>query len=235
MDKSDTNLADLQNRIGYTFVDGTLLTQALTHSSFVAENQDATSYERLEFLGDAVIELATTDIIYTTLPLAAEGDMTKIRASVVDEKTLASLARALELDKAVRLGRGEDRSGGRQRVSILSDAVESMLGAVYLDGGWSAAETVVLRLWGPLVEDALGSDDVQDPRSRLQEQLAKQGLTVRFEYERSGPDHAAVFAATAIVEGERIARADGPSKKAAAIEAARSALEDSRRSGGDAP
>jgi len=229
----DTGLADLQKRIGYTFADASLLAQALTHSSYVAENEEATSYERLEFLGDAVIELATTDIIYARLPTATEGEMTRIRASVVDERALASIARDLELGGAVRLGRGEDQSGGRQRDSILSDVVESVLGAVHLDGGWNEADTIVRRLWGPLVEDVVGSGDVQDPRSRLQEQLAKQGVTVTFEYERSGPDHAAVFIATAVVEGQRVATADGPSKKAAAIEAARRALEDSTSAGDD--
>lgn len=231
MDGRDTGLADLQERIGYTFADASLLSQALTHSSFVAENEEATSYERLEFLGDAVIELATTDIIYARLPSASEGVMTKIRASVVDEKALAAIARDLDLGSMVRLGRGEDRSGGRHRNSILSDTVESVLGAVHLDGGWSAAEIIVRRLWSPLVERVLGSSDVQDPRSRLQEQLAKQGVTVTFEYERSGPDHAAVFSASAVVDGHCIATADGPSKKAAAIEAARRALDDAASSG----
>jgi len=232
MGGSDSKRTDLQQRIGYAFADSALLSEALTHSSFVAENQDATSYERLEFLGDAVIELATTDIIYARLPLATEGEMTRIRASVVDEKTLASIARELELGGEVRLGRGEDQSGGRQRDSILSDVVESILGAVHLDGGWNEADIIVRRLWGPLVEEVLGSGDVQDPRSRLQEQLARQGVAVTFEYERSGPDHATVFVATAVVDGERIATADGPSKKAAAIEAARRVLEDSPSSEG---
>jgi len=233
MDGGGSSFADLEERIGYTFTDSSLLAEALTHSSFVAENHNTASYERLEFLGDAVIELATTDIIYTRLPTATEGEMTRIRASVVDERTLASIARTLELGEAVRLGRGEDQSGGRQRDSILSDVVESVLGAVHLDGGWNEADTIVRRFWGPLVEHVVGSGDVQDPRSRLQERLAKHGVTVTFEYERSGPDHAAVFIATAVVEGQPIATADGPSKKAAAIEAARRALEGSTLSGDD--
>lgn len=227
MGTTDLSVANLERNLGYAFADTALLLEALTHSSFVAENDGAHSYERLEFLGDAVVELTTTDIIYARLPGAAEGEMTRIRASVVDERSLASISRTLGLAEAVRLGRGEEKSGGRQRESILSDVVESVLGAVHIDGGWQQADAIVRRLWTPMIEDVVGSGDVQDPRSRLQEQLAKRGVTVTFEYERSGPDHAAVFVSTAIVEGERISAGEGPSKKAAAIEAARHALEGS--------
>lgn len=224
MTEGTASLAAIEEAIGYRFVERRLLTEAVTHASFVAEHPGHVSYERLEFLGDAVLELATTDLIFERFPVAPEGDMTRIRASVVDETTLATIARQLDLSRAMRLGKGEDRSGGRRRDSILSDVTEAVLGAVYLDGGWTPAREVVHRVWGPVLDGVVDPDGVQDARSRLQELLAKRGATVSFDYERSGPDHAARFTATAIVDGEKIATGGGPSKKAAAIDAARAAL-----------
>ncbi|MCL1592928.1 MAG: ribonuclease III [Actinomycetia bacterium] len=224
MNSSAARLDAIEKAIAYTFADRGLLTEALTHASFVAEHSGHASYERLEFLGDAVLELATTDMIYDRFPVAPEGDMTRIRASVVDETTLASVARCLDLPGAMRLGRGEDRSGGRARDSMLSDVTEALLGAVYLDGGWIAAHGVIFRLWGPLLEAVVDPDGAKDARSRLQELLASTGATVSFDYERTGPDHAARFTATATIEGEKIATGSGASKKAAAIDAARATL-----------
>lgn len=215
----------IEHAIGHTYADHELLVEALTHSSYAAEHDEAVSYERLEFLGDAVLELATTGLVYDAMPNRPEGDMTKIRASVVDEPTLAGIARQWGLDRAARLGIGEDRSGGRDRASILSDLVEALLGALYLDAGFEVARSVIERHWSPLIDERLSLDDVSDPRSRLQEQLARHGRTVTFTFDRSGPDHAAVFTAAAEVEGTVVGRGTGGSKKAAAIDAAREALE----------
>jgi len=216
----------VQRAIGYHFSDVSLLTTALTHSSYASENE-VDSYERLEFLGDAVLELAITVEIFRALEDAPEGRMTRIRAAIVDEATLAAAARRVGLPAALRLGVGEDRSGGRERSSIQSDVVESVLGAVYLDGGADASLGVVLRLLGDTVADRLAASHVSDSRSSLQEHFARKGQIVLFEYERSGPDHAVVFTATASVDGHLIGTGSGGSKKAAAIDAARAALGDS--------
>ncbi len=221
----DPIVQDVEQGLGYHFGDVGLFWEALTHASYEAEHGGVTSYERLEFLGDAVLELVTTSLIFETLPDAPEGAMTKLRASVVDAGTLASLARDLGLSEAIRVGKGEDRSGGRDRVSTLSDVLEALVGAVFLDGGWEHASKVVRRLWAPVIQSRDPSSDVTDPRSRLQEMLASDGRTVSFSYDRSGPDHAAKFTATAYVDGLRIAIGTGTSKKSAAIDAARTAIE----------
>ena len=217
-------ISAIEEVLGYRFTDTAGLIEALTHSSYAAEHPDARSYERLEFLGDAVLELATTDLVYTAMPGEPEGEMTKIRASVVDEPTLASIARSWGLDGAARLGVGEDRSGGRDRDSILSDLVEAVLAAVYVDGGVDAAFDVINRHWSPVIADRLALPDVSDPRSRLQELLARSGRTVEFAFRRDGPDHASVFTASATVDGVVVGEGFGGSKKAAAIAAASDAL-----------
>lgn len=225
MSPSDPSLEDLEGRLGYRFASSSLLCEAVTHSSYAAEHPDASSYERLEFLGDAVLEMVTTSMIYEIMQDAPEGEMTKMRASVVDEASLATVAVDLGVPANIRLGRGEEQSGGHDKASIQSDVVEALLGAVFLDGGWSAADRVTRSLWRSIIDDRRDGSDIMDSRSRLQEILARDGRVVTFEYERSGPDHAAVFTAAAIVNGERIAVGTGGSKKAAAIDAARCALD----------
>ncbi len=225
MSPCDPSIADLEQRLAYRFEQPSLVCEAVTHASYTAENADAVSYERLEFLGDAVLELVATCIIYEMMPDAPEGEMTKMRASVVDETSLADVAVELGVPSVIRLGRGEDQSGGRHKRSIQSDVVEALLGAVFLDGGWQEAERVVRTVWGPMIDARNRSTDVMDARSRLQELLAGEGRVVSFAYDRSGPDHAAEFTARALVDGEVVAVGTGGSKKAAAIDAARVALE----------
>ncbi len=215
----------IDKAIGYRFVEARRAEEALTHASYAAEHADAASYERLEFLGDAVVELITTQMIYEALPGEPEGSMTKVRAAVVDESTLASIAREWGLGDLIRLGVGEERSGGRERDSILSDVCESLIAAVFLDGGFAAAERLVRSTWGSILADRIAQPDVSDARSRLQELLANTGRIVTFRYERSGPDHAAVYRALAVVDGAIVGQGTGGSKKAAAIAAATDALE----------
>jgi ribonuclease-3 len=215
----------IEAAIDYRFSDTGLLLTALTHASYVAEHDGAESYERLEFLGDAVLELVTTDMIYHAMHDAPEGRMTRLRASLVDERTLARVAEAWEIAPALRLGVGEDRSGGRSRTSILSDVVEAVIAAVYLDGGLEPAAALVTRSWSDRLDERLARDHVMDPRSTLQERLAQRGETVRFDYRRSGPDHDVTFEATAIVGDRTVGTGSGGSKKSAAIDAARDALE----------
>lgn len=222
---STDGLDSFQDRIGYRFNDVGLLTTALTHSSFVAENDGFESYERLEFLGDAVLELLTTEMIFSSMPTASEGAMTKVRASVVDVVSLADIARHLELGAAMYLGIGESRSGGAARDSLLSDVVESVLGAIFIDGGIDPARQFVATHWHERVVASIDASDVTDSRSLLQEHLARTGRSVVFTYERTGPDHAAVYRATAIVEGETVGMGSGSSKKTAAIAASGDALD----------
>ncbi|MDH3301923.1 MAG: ribonuclease III, partial [Acidimicrobiia bacterium] len=139
-------LVDFCRRLGHTFHDQGLLTRALTHRSYCAENIDNVSNERLEFLGDSVLGLVVTNHIFLKYPHLPEGQLAKLRASVVNTVTLAELASELDLGTLLRLGKGEDQSGGREKESILADALEAVLGAVYVDGGWDAAEQVILAL-----------------------------------------------------------------------------------------
>jgi ribonuclease III len=215
----------IDRAIGYRFVEVSRAEEALTHASYAAEHAGATSYERLEFLGDAVVELVTTQMIYEALPDEPEGSMTKVRASVVDESTLASIAREWGVSEIIRLGIGEERSGGRYRDSILSDVCESLIAAVFLDGGFAAAERVVRSTWGSVLAERIAQPDVSDARSRLQELLAVTGRVVEFRYDRSGPDHAAVYTAAAVVDDRTVGEGTGGSKKAAAIAAATNALD----------
>jgi ribonuclease-3 len=219
-------LEAIESAAGHRFSDRALLVTALTPASSASEHPDAESYERLEFLGDAVLELVTTQMIYDAAPDAGEGEMTKLRASMVDESTLAAVADGWDVADALRLGIGEDRSGGRERPSILADAVESLIAAVYVDAGYEAAAAVVHRTWKPILAARLERADMRDPRSALQEVLAQTGREVTFEFHRTGPDHDVEFTATALVDGRAIGRGVAGSKKGAAIEAARDALAD---------
>lgn len=221
---SEASVAAIEAALGHSFDNRDLLLHAVTHTSYAAENVGATSYERLEFLGDAVLELSTTDVIFSLLPDEPEGRMTKVRASVVDITTLAEVARTVGLADVVRLGVGEERSGGAARDSILSDTMEAALGAIYVDGGFEAAHRVVAILWTPIIASRIAAPGVTDGRSRLQELTAQGGGTVTFEYRRSGPDHAAVYVATVLVNGEAAGTGSASSKKAAAIVASDNAL-----------
>ena len=145
--------ADVEAAIGYRFDDPDLLRQALLHRSYIAEHPHAESYERLEFLGDAVLQLSVTDYLYATYPDLAEGELAKVRAAVVNEATLATLARSFGLGDVVLLGRGEELTGGRDKDSILADVVESVLGAIYVEAGFDRARVLVLGHWAPLVDD----------------------------------------------------------------------------------
>ncbi len=217
-------LASLEDRIGYSFSDPSLLVEATTHTSFSAEHA-VPSYERLEFLGDAVLGCAAASMIFDAYPDAPEGEMSKLRAVVVDRRSLACVGRGIDIAAHIRLGRGEERSGGRDRESIVSDVVEALLGAVFIDGGWEPVERLIRDKWAPIIDRRASLSATTDPRSRLQELLAKARTTVSFSYEQSGPDHAVVFTATALVDGKTVGTGKGGSKKSAAIDAARQALE----------
>ncbi len=215
--------AALETQLGHRFEQTDLFELALMHRSYAAEHEFELSYERLEFLGDAVLQLAVTRHLYDEYPDLAEGEMAKVRAAVVNQKALAVIARRLELGDNLLLGQGEERSGGREKDSILADVVEALLGAIYLDGGYDTASRLVLDLLVPLIAERAAAPGSRDFKTRLQEVLAQRGLHPRYEIAESGPDHAKVFTASLWIDGEMIATGEGTSKKRAEQAAASAA------------
>jgi ribonuclease-3 len=201
-----------------------MLARAVAHRSWCAETPGEPSNERLEFLGDAVLGLVITDHLFRTYPTLPEGELAKVRASVVNSEALAEVAAELELGTALLLGKGEDSSGGREKPSILADAMEAVIGAVYLDGGWPAAAELVMSLLGERVEEGAAGPGGQDYKTRLQELAARQlDQLPRYEVVDEGPDHAKRFFATVVLGGIRRGRGEGRSKKQAEQAAAREA------------
>jgi ribonuclease-3 len=217
----------LEEKLAYAFNDTGLCENALTHKSWMNEAQETlrTDNERLEFLGDAVLALVTSDLLMRRFPDQPEGELSKARAAIVNEAGLAKVAEALSLGQWIFLGRGEEQAGGRQKRSLLANAFEALIGAVYLDGGFQAAFRVAERLFAPIIAD-VPSAASKDFKSRLQE-LAQAKLQTAPTYtvlSEQGPDHAKTFE-IAISIGEReYARAFGRSKKEAQQSAAERAL-----------
>jgi ribonuclease-3 len=216
----------LAERIGHTFGDPVLLARAMAHRSWCAETAGEDPNERLEFLGDAVLGLVVTDHIYRSYPDLPEGELAKVRASVVNSASLAEVATELGLGEALLLGKGEDQSGGREKPSILADAMEAVIGAVYLDAGWGAAADLVMRLLGERIGEAAAGPGGQDYKTRLQELGARRFDELpRYEVTDEGPDHAKRFFAT-VQLGEAVrGSGEGRSKKQAEQAAAREAWE----------
>ena len=212
----------LVRRLGYRFDDDALLQRALTHRSWCAERPGQASNERLEFLGDAVLGLVVTDHVYRSYPALPEGELAKVRATVVSAAALAEVAVELGIGEALLLGKGEAASGGREKPSILADAGEAVIGAVYLDGGWDAAATLVLRLVAERIAEAASGPGGQDYKTRLQELSARRFETLpRYEVADHGPDHAKHFSATVWVGDTARGTGQGRSKKQAEQAAAR--------------
>jgi ribonuclease-3 len=216
--------AGLAARLAWDVGNPELFAQALAHRSWCAEHPGREPNERLEFLGDAVLGLVVTDYLYRTYPDLPEGELAKSRAAVVNSASLASTARELGLGNALFLGKGEDASGGRSKLSILADAMEAIIGAIYLDAGYSTVKAIVLELLGErLRESAKGPGD-EDYKTRLQELCAQtyDELPV-YRVADSGPDHAKVFHAEVTVRGRSLGNGAGRSKKQAEQMAARHA------------
>ena len=214
----------LATRLGHSFADPALLTLALTHRSWCAEHAGEESNERLEFLGDSVLGLAVTDHLMSELPHAPEGHLAKVRATVVSAPTLARIAQQLGLGEDLRLGRGELLSGGQAKQSILADAFEAVLGAVYLDAGWETARRLVLRLLVEHIEEAAAGPGGHDYKTRLQELVARRfDGAPSYTLDETGPDHDKRFFATVHVRGEAMGSGEGTSKKQAEQDAARRA------------
>lgn len=215
----------LEQRLGHVFAEPDLLHRALSHRSWVAESGDEHSNERLEFLGDAVLGWVIADLVFAEYADLAEGALTDLRKSVVNARALAEVALELELGQHLLLGRGEDAAGGRGKVSILSDALEAVLGAVYLDGGPPAAFALVKRLFVPRLDTAIDTLDTLDYKSALQERLAHDGrVGPDYKVRSTGPDHDKRFFARVLVAKELLGAGEGRSKKAAEQAAASAAF-----------
>ena len=214
------SLSLLEEKIGYVFKDRTLLINALTHSSFANENSlPLNNYnERLEFLGDAVLELFSSDFLYRNYPDLKEGELSKLRASLVCEMALSDIAKKISLGDYLRLSAGEDKTGGRQRNSILSDALEAVIGAVYLDGGAKPAKDFIE---GVVLTDIENRRLFYDAKTILQERVQAKGAKLRYEeVGESGPEHKKTFVMKVMIGEKVIGQGEGPSKKAAEQEAA---------------
>ena len=218
---------ELQAAIGYTFNDPGLLTEALTHSSYAHEQHKGMKYnERLEFLGDAVLSIVVSDYIYNHCPDLPEGELTKLRASLVCEKSLFDFAKQIDLGSYLRLSNGERRNGGAKRPSIVADAFEALIAAIYLDGGMEPARQHILRFVIPEIENHK-NHSFKDYKTALQEIIQK-NPGERLEYRlvgSSGPDHNKHFKVEVCLNSNVIGRGGGRSKKEAEQQAAREALE----------
>lgn len=215
MSGTGADLGALAARIGHEFADPSLLERALAHRSWCAETPGSSSNERLEFLGDAVLGWAIADHVYHRYDVA-EGQLTDLRKSVVNAIALAEVAAELDLGPHILLGRGEAAAGGADKPSILSDAFEAVLGAVYLDGGPDAAAAMVERLVVPRMPETADSLDQFDQKTYLQELSARAGRGAPvYDVSSRGPDHAKSFHASVLIDGEVVGEGDGRSKKAA--------------------
>ncbi len=220
--------AVLQDTIGYRFKDGNLLRNALTHSSYSNENRAGgiQSNERFEFLGDSVLGMIVAEYLFGRYPDLCEGDLTRLRASIVCERSLAQAAKAIDLAKYLYLGKGENKNDGRSRSSIAADSVEAVIAALYLDGGYGCAREFVMRF----VIDG-NVEKSKDYKTLLQELMQREpGRTVSYEaVSESGPAHNRVYRVRVLLGGEPAGEGAGRSKKGAEQEAAREALENMER------
>jgi len=202
-------------------IEPSLFTLALTHRSFAYENGGLAHNERLEFLGDSILGQAVTVMLYTEYPELDEGELAKRRASLVSSVALAEVARSIGLGPFIRLGKGEEQTGGSDKSSILADTVEAIIGAAYLDLGGEAATELVLRLIRPLFENPERFGAAMDPKTSLQELAARLGMGLpTYEISDSGPDHSKRFHASVLLSNSVIAEGDGSSKKQAEMAAA---------------
>jgi ribonuclease III len=224
---SVSDLVSLQNRLAYNFRDENLLRLALTHPSVAHETNKPTAHnQRLEFLGDAVLGLILSSELYERFPGLDEGALTKARAKLVNAASLAAHGRALGLGAHLVLSRGEENTGGRERASTLADVFESLLGAIFLDGGFDAAHEFVLREFAGDLSTLAEPSGIENPKGELQELLqAKSSDAPEYKtVSATGPDHDRVFECVVLHEGKELARGSGKSKKAAESDAALAAL-----------
>jgi ribonuclease-3 len=222
------SIDDLQHTLGFTFTHRGLLEEALTHSSYLNEhpNEEVKDYERLEFLGDAVLDFVTGEMLFTRFPDLAEGELTRLRSALVRMESLAELARAINLGAAVRMGKGEVRNGGRERVSTLCRAFEALIGAIYIDQGLERVREFVIPRLTALQHQVIQEALAKDARSRLQEwSQAEHGLTPSYHVlSVDGPDHERQYLVEVRLHDTRIANGTGKSILIASQQAAVNAM-----------
>ena len=217
-------IKELEKKIGYEFKNKELIWQALTHSSFSNEQKinKYKNYERLEFLGDAVLELLSSQFFFETYPEMPEGEMTRLRSSMVCELALAYCARDISLGNYLLLGKGEETTGGRTRDSIISDVMEAVIGALYLDGGLAVADAFVKKY---ILSDLESKQLFYDSKTILQEEVQKEGKSLTYELvSEIGPDHDKIFVMEVRIDGHTVGKGQGRNKKTAQQQAAYQAL-----------
>ena len=223
------DIFELENILGHQFNDRSLLDTALTHSSYCRENglPSNGSNERLEFIGDAVLDAAVGVELYRRLPDSGEGKLTKMRALVVCERSLAMIAREMDIGSLLLMGNGEDKYGGREKESIIADAVEAVIGALFLDGGFEAAEGFVRNRFADLIDQAINGELFTDHKTKLQEtlQAMKNNPVIRYIVDgEHGPDHNKTFHVHLEVNGVKLGSGSGKTKKEAEQKAAEESL-----------
>jgi len=227
-------LSDIQQKVGYHFRNQELIERALTHKSYANENRVSAHNERLEFLGDAVLSLIISEYLMKTCPDSSEGDLSRLRAAVVSEPALASIAREIGLGNYLLLGKGEDQTGGRDKDSLLANCLEALIASIYLDAGSAAVETCVIRFFRELIEKTCTSRSTFDYKTEVQE-LCQERLKLLPEYrivDETGPDHQKQFTVELVIKGEVYGRGAGKSKKEAEQRAAKEAMGKLSRNGG---
>ncbi|MFC1559664.1 ribonuclease III [Candidatus Margulisiibacteriota bacterium] len=225
--RREKQLLDLEKKIGVTFLSKALLNQSLTHSSYAYESREKISdNERLEFLGDAVLKLVVSEYLFHKFPERQEGDLTKIRASVISDVTLASVAQRMGIGSFILLGANEKRTGGADRKSNLANSFEALLGAVYLDGGIGKSREMVLRFLTGEIDKVSKEGYIRDFKSALQEFVQKKGwgLPLYRVVNEAGPRHRRIFLMEVVIKGKSMGVGKGPSKKESEQAAAKIAL-----------
>jgi len=223
---TNNNLDNLQAEIGYHYQNLNLLKTALSHRSHLNESSATVSNERLEFLGDAVLELVITEFLYHEKPNEPEGTLTAARSAIVRTESLAKIASQLKLGEFLKMSKGEEKSGGRTNVSLLANTTEAVIGSIYLDGGLEAAKTFTHHHILPLAKEVLQNNNLKDPKSLLQEKVQEKGYSspTYTTVTEAGPDHNKIFTVSVAVDKQVLATGTGKNKQTAQQDAARKAL-----------
>ena len=221
---------NIEESIGYTFKNKSLLEEALTHISY-AHEKSIKSNEKLEFLGDSILEFISSKYLYNKFPKLKEGELTKVRAQVVCEDSLYEVAKKHNISQYIKVGHSENLNGGREKPAILADSIEAIIAAIYFDGGLDKAEEFIINNLEEAIDIASKNVGQKDYKTVLQEKLQKNG-DIHIEYkviEEKGPDHDKIFTSEVIVNGKILATGSGRSKKLAEMQAAKKALEENKR------
>lgn len=220
------NVNEIEEYIGITFNEVNLLKTALTHSSYANQHRDEEYNERFEFLGDSILQLCITEYLFLNYKNKSEGELTKIRSLIVCENSLYEIGKKLNLGNFIRISKGEELTGGRERVSIIADAVEALIAAIYLDKGLEFVKDYIIGYFKEIIEKAINNDIILDYKTKLQEEMQKKGeVSIVYELLKfEGPPHRRKFFTSVVVEEKELGRGEGYSKKESEQNAAKEAL-----------